>query len=85
MKEVGEKGVHLTDFKALAKSESKYLEEYFMKEIVPLLSVMIVGRKQPFPFLKGQEIYALAVTWHKEMVRKKLRDHSMQQFCIPEG
>lgn len=61
MKEVGEKGVHLTDFKALAKSESKYLEEYFMKEIVPLLSVMIVGRKQPFPFLKGQEIYALAV------------------------
>lgn len=61
MKEVGEKGVHLTDFKALAKSESRYLEEYFMKEIVPLLSVMIVGRKQPFPFLKGQEIYALAV------------------------
>ncbi|RHV12068.1 polyphosphate kinase 1 [Clostridium sp. OM05-9] len=61
MKEVGEKGVHLTDFKTLAKSESKYLEEYFMKEIVPLLSVMIVGRKQPFPFLKGQEIYALAV------------------------
>ena len=61
MKEVGEKGVHLTDFKALAKSESKYLEEYFMKEIVPLLSVMIFGRKQPFPFLKGQEIYALAV------------------------
>ena len=61
MKEVGEKGVHLTDFKALAKSESKYLEEYFMEEIVPLLSVMIVGRKQPFPFLKGQEIYALAV------------------------
>lgn len=61
MKEVGEKCVHLTDFKALAKSESKYLEEYFMKEIVPLLSVMIVGRKQPFPFLKGQEIYALAV------------------------
>jgi polyphosphate kinase len=61
MKEVGEEGVHLTDFKALAKSESKYLEEYFMKEIVPLLSVMIVGRKQPFPFLKGQEIYALAV------------------------
>ena len=61
MKEVGEKDVHLTDFKELAKSESKYLEEYFMKEIVPLLSVMIVGRKQPFPFLKGQEIYALAV------------------------
>ncbi len=61
MNEVSEHGVYLTDFKTLSKEESKYLEEYFMKEIVPLLSVMIVGRKQPFPFLKGQDIYALAI------------------------
>ncbi len=61
MQEVAEKGVMLTDFKSLTKVERKYLEDYFIKEIVPLLSVMIVGRKQPFPFLKGQEIYVLAV------------------------
>ena len=41
-----------------------------MNEIVPLLSVMVVGRKQPFPFLKNQEIYALAVLGTKKDSRK---------------
>ena len=61
MEEVATEGVRLVDFRSLSNGEAKYLETYFMQEIVPLLSVMIVGRKQPFPFLKGQEIYALAI------------------------
>lgn len=61
MEEVATEGVRLVDFGSLSTGEAKYLETYFMQEIVPLLSVMIVGRKQPFPFLKGQEIYALAI------------------------
>lgn len=61
MEEVAAQGVRLVDFRSLSNGEAKYLETYFMQEIVPLLSVMIVGRKQPFPFLKGQEIYALAI------------------------
>lgn len=61
MEETEKRGVRLTNFKALSKTESDYLEGYFLSEIVPLLSVMVVGRKQPFPFLKGQDIYALAV------------------------
>ena len=61
MEEVAAEGVRLVDFRSLSNGEAKYLETYFMQEIVPLLSVMIVGRKQPFPFLKGQEIYALAI------------------------
>lgn len=61
MEQAEEHGIRLTDFKSLKEKESKYLEEYFLREIVPLLSVMIVGRKQPFPFLKGKDIYAVAV------------------------
>lgn len=53
-------GIKFTNFQALSVKEEKILEHYFKKEILPLLSVMIVGRKQPFPFLKGQEIYAFA-------------------------
>ena len=61
MEQTEEHGIRLTDFKTLKEKESTYLEEYFLREIVPLLSVMIVGRKQPFPFLKGKDIYAVAV------------------------
>ena len=61
MKLVKDAGVRLVSFRDMDRAESKSLEAYFIKEVLPLLSVMIVGRKQPFPFLKGQEIYALAI------------------------
>lgn len=70
MSEAEEKDFHLVNFRALSKEESDYLEKYFTNEIVPLLSVMVVGRKQPFPFLKNQEIYALAVLGTKKDSRK---------------
>lgn len=61
MQLIEEKGVHLIKMKDLNKKQTAFCEKYFMKEMMPLLSVMIVGRKQPFPFLKGLEIYALAI------------------------
>lgn len=56
-----EQGVHIINFQALSKKEAEHLEDYFEKEIAPLLSSIVVGKKQPFPFLKNKEIYAVAV------------------------
>ncbi len=70
MEQAEEKGFHLVNFRSLSQNESELLEQYFMREIVPLLSVMVVGRKQPFPFLKNLEIYALAVLETKKDSRK---------------
>lgn len=61
MRQVEKNGVRLVGMKELNKKQQVYFEKYFSKEVLPLLSVMIVGRKQPFPFLKGLEIYALAI------------------------
>ena len=61
MGQLGEKGVHLMNFGVLDEKESSYLERYFEQEIQPLLSTIIVGRKQPFPFLNNKAIYAVAV------------------------
>ena len=61
MRLVEKNGVRLIGMKELNKKQLAYFEKYFSKEVLPLLSVMIVGRKQPFPFLKGLEIYALAI------------------------
>lgn len=54
-------GVELIDFGSLTESESGYLKEYFSADIKPLLSPQIIGKKQPFPFLKNKEIYAVVV------------------------
>ncbi len=61
MKKIEEYGVDIISFKELSKSENAQMRNYFNNNILPLLSVMIVGRKQPFPFLKGEEIYAMAI------------------------
>ncbi len=54
-------GVHIINFQSLSKKEAEYFEQYFEKEIAPLLSSIVVGKKQPFPFLKNKDIYAVAV------------------------
>ncbi len=60
MKELQEKGgVELIDFARLSEEEAGYLEEYFNTEIRPLISPQVVGKRQPFPFLKNREIYAI--------------------------
>ena len=54
-------GVRLVDFRKISKKESDYLEKYFLSEIAPVISPTIVGKRQPFPFLKNNEIYAVVV------------------------
>ena len=43
MKLVEDVGVRLVSFRDMDKAESKSLEAYFIKEVLPLLSVMIVA------------------------------------------
>ena len=54
-------GIRLVDFRKISKKESEYLEKYFLNEVAPVISPTIVGKRQPFPFLKNNEIYAVVV------------------------
>ena len=61
MDEVAQAGIRLVDFRKIGKKEGKYLEQYFDAEIAPLISPIVVGKRQPFPFLKNKCIYAVVV------------------------
>ena len=54
-------GMKLVNFQKISKKESEYLRKYFKAEIAPLISPTIIAKRQPFPFLKNTEIYAVAV------------------------
>ncbi|MDO4318494.1 MAG: polyphosphate kinase 1 [Lachnospiraceae bacterium] len=58
---LAEQGIRLMRPAKLKKSEREFLEAYFDREIAPLLSPSIVGRRQPFPFLRNREIYAAVI------------------------
>ena len=61
MERVEKYGIKLIDFTTAKAEEKKFLEHYFNHEIVPLSSPTIVGKRQPFPFLKNENIYAVVV------------------------
>ena len=61
MGQLEEQRVRMVDFRKVSKKESEYLERYFLSEIAPVISPTIVGKRQPFPFLKNNEIYAVVV------------------------
>lgn len=58
-------GIKIVDFRKVGKKESEHLEQYFEAEIAPLISPTIVGKRQPFPFLRNKEIYAVGVLERK--------------------
>ncbi len=61
MKKIEDYGITFINYASAKSDEKKFLEKYFMKEIMPLSSPTIVGKRQPFPFLKNGEIYAVVV------------------------
>ena len=70
MTQVEQEGLRLVDFTKISKAESERLERYFDMQIAPLISPTIVGRRQPFPFLKNKEIYAVLVLERKNGKQK---------------
>lgn len=54
-------GIELITFNDIEYEDMVYLENYFENSIKPLLSPQVIGKKQPFPFIKNKEIYAVAL------------------------
>lgn len=70
MEKLEEQGIRLVDFRKIGRRQSEILEKYFDSEIAPLISPSIVGRRQPFPFLRNKDIYAVVVLGRKNGKQK---------------
>jgi len=67
-----EENIHIINFQKLDERQGAYLQTYFEQEVMPLLSPIIVTKKQPFPFIKNNEICAVAVLGTKNSKAKKV-------------
>lgn len=61
LRELAAQGVELCRFGSLQDKTQSFLEKYFTSNVLPLLSPQIIGRKQPFPFLRNKAVYAVAM------------------------
>ena len=61
MEKLEQYGIHMLNFHKIEKEDRNYLDRYFEAEVAPVISPSIVGKRQPFPFLRNKEIYAVVV------------------------
>lgn len=61
MDEVSGYGIDLVNFSQIEYADAAFLELYFKNSVLPVLSPQVIAKKQPFPFLKNKEIYAVAL------------------------
>ena len=75
MDEVAQAGIRLVDFRKIGKKEGKYLEQYFDAEIALLISPIVVGKRQPFPFLKIK--VSMQLSFGEEKRKRKTWNYSV--------
>lgn len=59
MKELEAYGVKELRYADLNEDEKDFVWKYFTDEVRPFISPQVVGKRQPFPFLRNKEIYVV--------------------------
>jgi len=59
MKELEHYGIKELRHQQLTEDEQKFIYKYFENEVKPFISPQVVGKRQPFPFLRNKDIYAV--------------------------
>lgn len=74
--------VSIVNFQKISRSDREYYERYFDAEVAPIISPMIVGKRQPFPFLRNKEIYA-AVALETKSGKQKIGIIPCEKNVLP--
>ncbi len=56
-KELAAQQMELVSYSKLTQKEKRYLSDYFMQQVYPLLTPITLGPADPFPLLAGQSLY----------------------------
>lgn len=54
-------GIRLINFSMLSENEADELEAYFRRDVMPMLTPYTVGKKDIFPFMNSEDLYAFCV------------------------
>ena len=63
--------VEILNYDELSGKEKRQASQYFLTQVLPLLSPQVISAKQPFPFLAGGEIFTVSLLERKTAGEKK--------------
>lgn len=82
-----EKGIVHCSMESLDEDRRKYLERYFMEQILPVLSPQIIDMHHPFPQLRSKGLYVAALLKYKRKVTLGMipLPPSLQRYALLPG
>lgn len=69
MEQLRDYGIEHVRYFDAAPEEQIYLEQYFKREVKPLLSPIVIDKRQPFPFLRNKALYIVVQMASKSGVK----------------
>ena len=75
-------GYYKVNFEKLTKKQEHFWKKYFVKEVLPMLSVQVVDKRHPFPFLRNNETYIGAMLRDKNEVQWALAITSLSALFL---
>lgn len=77
---LSEAGLEIVTFNSLSEKEEEFLEEYFHKNVYPVLTPMAIDSSRPFPLIQNKTLNIAALIKSRGEDKKKRKTTILRQY-----
>ena len=80
---LSEEGLEINSFSELSEKEMDFLEEYFHKNIYPVLTPMAIDSSRPFPLIQNKTLNIAALIKSRNKDKKEKKEYDIATVQVP--
>ena len=80
---LSEEGLEIISFSELSEKEMDFLEEYFHKNIYPVLTPMAIDSSRPFPLIQNKTLNIAALIKSRNKDKKEKKEYDIATVHVP--
>ena len=80
---LSEEGMEIISFSELSEKEMDFLEEYFHKNIYPVLTPMAIDSSRPFPLIQNKTLNIAALIKSRNKDKKEKKEYDIATVQVP--
>ena len=80
---LSEEGMEIISFSELLEKEMDFLEEYFHKNIYPVLTPMAIDSSRPFPLIQNKTLIIAALIKSRNKDKKEKKEYDIATVQVP--
>ena len=80
---LSEEGLEIISFSELSEKEMDFLEEYFHKNIYPVLTPMAIDSSRPFPLIQNKTLNIAALIKSRNKDKKEKKEYEIATVQVP--